>query len=36
VTIGEGTVVAPHSVVMKGETLAPQLTYEGAPVAVRP
>jgi non-ribosomal peptide synthetase-like protein len=36
VTIGERTVVAPHSVVMKGETLAPGLTYEGSPVSVRP
>ncbi len=35
VTIGERTVVAPHSVVMKGETLASGLTYEGSPVAVR-
>jgi non-ribosomal peptide synthetase-like protein len=33
-TVGAGTRVAPHSVIMKGETLAPHSSYEGAPVAL--
>jgi non-ribosomal peptide synthetase-like protein len=33
--IGQGAVVAPHSVVMKREFLAPGLHYEGVPTAVR-
>ena len=32
--IGEGTHVAPHSVVMKHEHLAAGLRYEGAPVRI--
>jgi hypothetical protein len=32
--VGAGARVAPHSVIMKGETLAAHTTYEGAPVAV--
>ncbi|MDT5034430.1 MAG: hypothetical protein QOC94_4601, partial [Actinoplanes sp.] len=33
--IGQGTYVAPHSVVMKREILTPGLRYEGAPTAVQ-
>jgi len=33
-SVGAGTQVAPHSVIMKGETLAPDTAYEGVPVAV--
>ena len=33
-SVGEGAAVAAHSVVMKGESLAPYTVYEGAPVAV--
>jgi acetyltransferase-like isoleucine patch superfamily enzyme len=34
VTVGAGTAVAAHSVIMKGETLVAQTAYEGVPVAV--
>ena len=33
-SVGAGTRVAPHSVIMKGETLAADTAYEGVPVAV--
>ena len=33
-SVGEGAAVAAHSVVMKGESLAPYTAYEGVPVAV--
>ncbi|MGD9906232.1 MAG: amino acid adenylation domain-containing protein [Vicinamibacterales bacterium] len=32
-TVGEGAVVAPHSVILKGESLQPHTAYAGSPIA---
>ena len=35
-SVGEGTIVTPHSVIMKGESLTAHTVYAGAPVTVLP
>jgi acetyltransferase-like isoleucine patch superfamily enzyme len=35
-SVGEGTIVTPHSVIMKGESLTAHTVYAGAPVAAVP